>query len=499
MSRYLQYLRKNPLDTFIAITTVIFLIEFILLKYFYPFPNFTNDSYFYLTTAIDKENTGIWPIGYSIFLRLVGAISRSDYFLIFVQLLVYSLSASYFHHTITTSLSFSKILNFLFYCTLFINPAVIYLNNYILSDGLFVSISLIWFAQLLSLVKRDKFNILYFVLHSIILVVAISLRHQALFYPLISIGCLIGKSEWKFIEKTSGISIISIVLGVFTFLTMTQNENTFGVRQFSIFSGWQIANNALIGVMHHVPTDTTFDEVPPKFKVLHEYVKRYNSIYQPINTLSGVYIWNYEYSPLARYAEDNNNININDVGLYKWIGLGMANVEQKYQEYGISLIKKYPIPFFKYYILLNSLQYLYPRVECMSKYNMDQSTVNFPAIQWFRYENENIYSYTNGKELIIFNSFGVLFIISIALLIILLTYWFLKIRIRNKPSTTLRFIWLANYYLIVSFIFSVIAAPVVLRYQAFNQILLISFNLIIIQLIINHKKEHNDLYLKRSP
>ena len=63
-------------------------ILWILFKRCYPFPDFFTDSYTYIQAAADHNAISYRPIGYSLFLRLVHGISRSDTFLVTIQFLL---------------------------------------------------------------------------------------------------------------------------------------------------------------------------------------------------------------------------------------------------------------------------------------------------------------------------------------------------------------------------------------------------------------------------
>ena len=52
-------------------------VLWILFKCCYPYADFFTDSYTYIQAAVDHDAISYRPIGYSLFLRVVHAISRS--------------------------------------------------------------------------------------------------------------------------------------------------------------------------------------------------------------------------------------------------------------------------------------------------------------------------------------------------------------------------------------------------------------------------------------
>src|SRR5271168_3058327 len=60
-------------------------LSWIFFKCCYPFADFFSDSYTYIQAAADHNSISYRPIGYSLFLRLLHALSASDTFLVTVQ------------------------------------------------------------------------------------------------------------------------------------------------------------------------------------------------------------------------------------------------------------------------------------------------------------------------------------------------------------------------------------------------------------------------------
>src|SRR5690606_7000897 len=60
----------------LTVSGTVILIQFIIFKYLYPFPNFLPDSYSYMEAAFNNQFINMWPIGYSKFLRLFSVFTK---------------------------------------------------------------------------------------------------------------------------------------------------------------------------------------------------------------------------------------------------------------------------------------------------------------------------------------------------------------------------------------------------------------------------------------
>ena len=128
----------------------IMLVEFIVFKICYPFPDFFSDSYSYIRAAYLHLDVNIWPIGYSRFLALFHHwISHSGSALITFQYLVWCSSALYFYFTVTYFYPTGKNTRIFLNLFLFFNPLFFYTTNYVTSDILFISMSTVWLTLLI--------------------------------------------------------------------------------------------------------------------------------------------------------------------------------------------------------------------------------------------------------------------------------------------------------------------------------------------------------------
>jgi hypothetical protein len=467
---------------YILIAGITMLTQFLLFKYLYPFPNFMQDSYNYLRSAYTNADANMWPVGYAKLIRFMGFFSHSDTLLVFVQYFFYHCCALYFFFTVLELTASGKWVKVAIFSFLFLNPAILYLSNYITSDVYFIGVSLVWISQLFKLAYKPSAFLL--VTHVLVLLLAFTVRYHALIYPVISITVIVFCSVSL---RTKLVSIICILASIGGFISYTtgQTEKVMGTRQFSAFSGWQMASNAVYAYAH-MPSRPAIT-VPEEFTAVHKRVTIYLDSLQhipmdarPDKPLMAFYLWDPN-SPLQP-AGNAMQIADNKSHLEK-----MAAVSPLYNQYGKYLISQYPLQYIRYYILPNMLQYANPEVENLAVYN-DGSTSVWPiAREWFGYKTDKVYTVSNRREMQLFNYYPAFMVF----IIILFTgVWIGYLLIGGRAFTAPQFrnaFRITTYYWIVHFGFSVLASPVVLRYQLFNMILGVTFSVLLV-----------DMYLRRA-
>ncbi|MVT44683.1 hypothetical protein GO495_29085 [Chitinophaga oryziterrae] len=467
---------------YVFIAGITMLIQFLLFKYLYPFPNFMQDSYNYLRSTYTNADANMWPVGYAKLVRFVGFFSHSDTLLVFVQYLCYHCCALYFFFTILDLTPSGKWAKATIFAFLFLNPAILYLSNYITSDVYFISISLVWISQLFKLIYKP--GRLLLLAHLLVLLLAFTVRYHALIYPVISITVIVFCGVSVRTKLASIIAIITLISG-FIYYTTGQTGKVMGTRQFSAFSGWQMASNAVYAYAH-MPVRPVIT-VPSAFAAVHQRVTIYlDSLqhipmaFRPDRPLMAFYLWD-PGSPLqpvpgAAHIADNK------VHLER-----MAAVSPLYNKYGKYLINQYPLQYIRYYIWPNMLQYANPPAENMSVYNDGADSVWSIAQTWFRYKTDKVYTVSDKSEMRLFDYYSAFMVF----IIILFTgVWIAYLLIGGRKFTAPAFrqaFRMTTFYWIVHFGFSVLASPVVLRYQLFNMILGVTFSILLV-----------DMYLKRA-
>jgi hypothetical protein len=471
---------------YVFIAGIIMLIQFLVFKYLYPYPNFMQDSYNYLRSAYTNADANMWPVGYAKLIRFTGFFSHSDTLLVFVQYLFYYCCALYFFFTLLDLTPSGKWAKALIFAFLFLNPAILYLSNYITSDVYFIGISLVWISQLFRLIYKP--GVFLLLTHLLVLLLAFTVRYHALIYPVISITVIVFCGVSVRAKLGSIIAIIALISG-FILYTTGQTGKEMGTRQFSAFSGWQMASNAVYAYAH-MPVRPAIT-VPEEFAPVHQRVTAYLDSLQhipmdlrPDKPLMAFYLWD-PGSPLQPVP---GAVNIADNKLHLQ---QMAAVSPLYNRYGKYLINQYPLQYIRYYILPNMLQYANPPAENMSVYNDGTDTIWPIAQTWFRYKTNKVYTVTNTHEMRLFEYYPAFMVF----IIILFTgVWIAYLLIGGRKFTAPPFrnaFRITTFYWIVHVGFSVLASPVVLRYQLFNMILGVTFSVLLTDMYLRWARQRS--------
>jgi hypothetical protein len=154
-----------------------------------------------------------------------------------------------------------------------------------------------------------------------------------------------------------------------------------------------------------------------------------------------------------------------------------------YNRYGTWLIRHYPIEFAQYYLWLNTKNYFVPHLEKFGVYNFGSDSVWNSAVNWFDYKSPRITSLSNQTlPNIIFYAYPAIFMILNVYFIGVFLWLLVTRRWRRLPPFFTRCCWLLVAYLAVNFAFSIFATPVVMRYQIMPFLLLLTFDLALLEL-----------------
>src|SRR5580692_6869968 len=245
-------------------------VLWILFKCCYPYADFFTDSYTYIQAAADQDAISYRPIGYSLFLRLVHGVSRSDTFLVTIQFLLVQSSCWVLFATVCRRCAPGAGVQALISVFLVLNPLVYYISNFVSSDALFIALSLFWLTSLIRSMDAPGWRGL--VIQWILLLGIFYLRYVALFYPVVAAICYCWlRRDWWFRLAAMAGSVAIVAAGVLVTRAVTQAET--GAPTFSAFSGWQMANNAL-HIYPWLPVDRTGLPSPADLE-LARYADRY--------------------------------------------------------------------------------------------------------------------------------------------------------------------------------------------------------------------------------
>jgi hypothetical protein len=272
--------------------------------------------------------------------------------------------------------------------------------------------------------------------------------------------------------------------------TRNTAEALTGKKQFSLFTGWQLANNALY-MYRHIQIDTS--RLPsPRSRELDQLCRRfYNHTSQDFDLFllehDGNFFIQYSDSPLKQYFSSNYNPKDQYDNVVAW---GKSAIV--FGEYGEWLIIHHPVSFIRYFMLLNSKNYFFPPLEKLEVYNLGNDEVGWIAQDWFDYKTPMITSFSKnmqGKLLTIFPFvfcfLNILFIGSIG--------WLLfnrkSIPITRELKSTLL---VTGCLLMANFFFCIFATIIVMRYQFFPMIVTLLFSILLFEVLEKKTKVENE-------
>lgn len=472
-----RFVFSNPTNRrFVGIALIGMVVQFTLFKLAYPYGDFFPDSFSYIRAARDHVSINLWPIGYSKFLMIVHWFTHSDTVLVALQYALSMLSGLLFFMTVLYWFRPKRVLSIMVYVLLFFNPLLLYLNNYISADGLFLFLSFIWFTLLLWILFKPSPWML--VAHGLVLGIAFTVRYNAMYYPIVAFA-VFAVSRYSLPLKLAGMALPAILIAAFVMFSRQAAYDISGIRQFSVFSGWQWANNALY-MYPYVEVDST--TLPPGTEAFNREVYEYfnaprnylnpsrnvfikNNMNNPI--IGAHFIW-FPASPLKTYYRKHIKDTTNETAVW-------SKVSPIYSAFGKHLIKEHPLSYARYFLLINTLNYFIPPMEMLRQYNLGNPKIAPEAQKWFGYETDMVdcVSFDMQQKLLFY--LPGLFICTNMAFILAFVYFFQSKAYKGMRRSTLYGTLLAGLFFLGNMGFSILASPIVYRYQVFPLIIQIMF------------------------
>jgi hypothetical protein len=345
------------------------------------------------------------------------------------------------------------------------------------SDGLFLALSCTWFSFLLWIIHRPSKKAIIW--QAVVLFVTFTVRYNALIYPIVA-GLAFWLSPLPLRRKLVGIGLGLLLCGIWIGFTIMRYKKLTGYWQYSPFSGWQMANNAMFAYRNVDSADRK--PLPEKFHALDNAILKYfNQSRKNLGTnpaeqseASTYYMWS-RGMPLMDYRDSifkKTKDSLNE--FKKWASMGPI-----YKEYGLYIIKKYPLYFLRHFMWPNSRKYYAPPVEFLDKYNSGNILVTPQARYWFGYTSEKVKTRMGNNKVWILDYYPILSgIINLIMLFGLVYYLVLKgwqyNAVFNKTIIMAGAVWLINAG------FTIFASSAALRFQSFPIILTSTFALLLV-------------------
>lgn len=489
--------RRNRIILCLSAAAII--IQFCMFKYFYPFASYIHgDSFSYINAADKNLTINTYMVGYSKFLRLFSVFAKPDIVLVAFQYLLIQCSALFLLFTIYYFHNVGKKIQTVLICFMVLNPLFLHLANLISSDGFFLALSLTWFALLLWIIYLPSNKVLFW--HAVILFIAFTVRYNAMIYPFIS-ALAFGLSRLPRNKKILAFSLSLVSIGWFMGMTMYQYKKLTGYWQYSPFAGWQMANNAMYA--YRYVYDDERKPVPEKYKALNKMICDFYDRTRDLTMnpsekamASTFYMWS-SGMPLMQYRDSLYKVKDTSAKeLKKWSSMGPL-----YKEYGLYIIRQYPLHYLAFYVWPNTRKYYAPPVEFLSNYNSGSDSVTSQTKRWFGYKSTSVYIRMESKITWILDFYPILTgVINLVMFFGLLYYILLKgwrqNLVFNKIIIMGATIWLLNAF------FTIFASSAALRFQSFPIILTTTFAVLLIdwmaELMRAAKESENNSQSKAS-
>jgi hypothetical protein len=163
--------------------------------------------------------------------------------------------------------------------------------------------------------------------------------------------------------------------------------------------------------------------------------------------------------------------------------IAWGKVAPVFDAYGTFLIRRHPLAFARYYLLLNARNYFLPPLEKLEVYNLGTTVVWPVARFWFGFPKPTISSVSPGLQgKILFLYPGLFLMANVFFGIWIVKYFWpgVKPRISSAESRTV-VMW--SIFIALNFFFSVFANIIVIRYEIFPMIMLLWGGLLIKDLV----------------
>lgn len=473
-------LKRKQNRNILLVAGISIIIQFAVFKYFYPFASYIHgDSFSYLKAAYHNLDINTYMVGYSRFLRLFSVFTKSDLILTSFQYLFIQAGGLFLLFTIFYFYKPGRIVQYVMLTFMIFNPLFWHLGNLVSSDCVFASLSLIWFALLLWIINRPSTRVL--VWQVIVLFLVFTVRYNALIYPFIA-AATIGLSKLPSRRKLITIGGSLMVCGLFVTYTSFKYKQLTGIWQYSPFSGWQFANNAMYAYRYvdsaeRKPVDKKYAVLDKMIREYFDSTRNFKKYPHEAVKASTFYMW----SPGLPLMQYKNRVFKKDTAasgdLRRW-----AAMAPFYKQYGLYIIKKYPWHFAEYFIWPNSNKYYAPPIEFLQTYNGGKDSVPQLARTWFGYKTGRMWTRTKDPEVTVLNYYPILSgVINVIMLFGLI--FFAMLNGFNKNNYLRSAIFIGGAIWLLNAGFTITASSAALRFQSFPILIATIFSLLIIDWI----------------
>ena len=340
---FLDYMRQPLPVRDLLVLAGLMLAVGIAFHTLYPFPFTFPDSGSYVLTAKEGTFNVYRPMGYSTYMSWVHGIASGPTALFAVSYLLSGLATLFALFSARYLLGIER--RWVFYAmslAAILSPRIIFSTNFIMSDGLFTTLVMIFTATALWLVFSR--NLLLVAAHLLVFVALYKVRYSGMFLLPVSMAALWcgfgGRAAWLRIVAAL---VPVLIFGALFNATKSEYARQTGVDTFSGFGGWQLVNNA--STLMPEAKEIRRSELPVGVQPVHEFLSLYpDSLFDCRHTMTTDYMWSNElpYKQFLFYYMQSTGMPYPQA----W-----ASVGKLYGDYAGSLIGRYPGRYLTRYLL----------------------------------------------------------------------------------------------------------------------------------------------------
>ncbi len=290
-------------------------------------------------------------MGYSHYIQLIHLVSPSFTALYVFSFILNAFACICFIFSVKYLLNISnKVPFYLFIAFAILSPSLLFSSNYLMSDGLFCSLTMLWLTSGLWLVKRRNWWLM--VVHLALLIFIYSTRYVGLAYVPISMGIILlsflnsGKKNklWEY-----SLILLPIILITITHSNIKEKyKAVFKVDTISPFGGWQLLNNVST-ILPEIREMEASKIKGGKERELHQILMQFpDSVYTEANMLTTNQMWSKMLPPKQYLFFQMQEMQMP-------YSLAWAKVGVTFERYAKQIIKMYPWRYFTHYIIPSTI------------------------------------------------------------------------------------------------------------------------------------------------
>jgi hypothetical protein len=167
-----------------------------------------------------------------------------------------------------------------------------------------------------------------------------------------------------------------------------------------------------------------------------------------------------------------------------------GEVAPVFGEYGLFLIKRHPMAYARYYLLVNVKNYLLPPLEKLEIYNLGLDEFWPIGVYWFDFHGPQAKAFSKTFQGTLLFMYTALFAILNLYFLVAFVHFIRKGGLKRSDNHFRYTILSVAAFLLLNFVFSVFANIIVIRYQVFPMIMFLVFTMVLTDYLEWMKEPH---------